>query len=76
MKRVCHDCGATDKTAVRSKNAIIKKQKQGYLLEETDVDLTKLIAKKTPEDKVLFYQQERKKTGDSISRRNHQEDDV
>ena len=61
MKRICHGCAATDKTAVRSKNAITKKQKAGYPLDETDVDLTKLIAKKTPEEKVLFYQQEKKK---------------
>ena len=61
MKRVCHACAATDKSADRSRNNLKKKVALGFALTAEDVDLKTLIAKKSPEDRVMFYQDERKK---------------
>ena len=58
MRRVCHGCGATDRSLNRRSKEIAAKKKEGTPLDETDIDVKKDLGKKTPEERAKWYRQE------------------
>ena len=61
LKRICHPCASTDKMADRTRTRLKKKLEAGQPLDKEDIDVRAQIIKKTPEEKVEFYVNEKRK---------------